>query len=59
MIGDLTSPFKVIVELDYKTFGFKLQSAIHMRFGLPASLPITVERTIKRADRASAHLEAV
>jgi predicted pyridoxine 5'-phosphate oxidase superfamily flavin-nucleotide-binding protein len=33
-------------------------AAIHIRFGLPATLPDTVKRQIKRADRISAWMEA-
>ena len=35
-----------------------LQSAIHIRCGLPATRPKTAQTLIKRADRASAYLEA-
>ena len=58
VIGDLISPFKAAVGLDYKAFEENLQSAIHIRFGLPATLPKTAQTLIKRADRASAYLEA-
>ena len=58
VIGDLISPFKAAVGLDYKAFEANLQSAIHIRFGLPATLPKTAQTLIKRADRASAYLEA-
>ncbi|MEG9862988.1 MAG: HD family hydrolase [Parvularculales bacterium] len=59
VIGDMISPFKTALGLDYQSFEGHLQSAIYMRFGLPASLPHTVSDIIKRADRASAFLEAV
>ena len=58
VIGDLISPFKAAVGLDYKALEANLQSAIHIRFGLPATLPKTAQTLIKRADRASAYLEA-
>lgn len=58
VIGDLISPFKTAVGLDYKTFETDLQRAINIRFGLPAQLPDTAQKLIKRADRASAYLEA-
>ena len=35
----------------YKKVEHGLEQAIHLRFGLPAHLPETVEKTIKRADR--------
>ncbi len=59
VIGDMISPFKAALGLDYKDFERKLEAAIHIRFGLPAQLPQWVEALIKRADRASAFLEAI
>jgi hypothetical protein len=58
VVGDLISPFKAAVGLDYKAFEIRLLAAIHVRFGLPAALPDAVARLIKRADRAAAFLEA-
>ncbi len=58
VIGDLISPFKAAVGLDYKAFEAKLERAIHLRFGLPAVLPGSVHQVIKRADLASAYFEA-
>jgi 5'-deoxynucleotidase YfbR-like HD superfamily hydrolase len=58
-VGDLISPFKAAVGLDYKELERKLLAAIHIRFGLPARLPAAVTQTIKRADRMSAYLEAI
>ena len=58
VIGDLISPFKAAVGLDYKEFEARLQRAVHIRFGLPANLPMAAARLIKRADRAAAYFEA-
>jgi 5'-nucleotidase len=58
VVGDLISPFKAAVGLDYKSLEHKLLAAIHIRFGLPARLPAAVTQLIKRADRMSAYLEA-
>ena len=58
VIGDMISPFKTALGFDYKAFEHRLESAIHMRFGLPVDLPQTVEEIIKRADKASAFFEA-
>jgi hypothetical protein len=58
VIGDLISPFKTAIGLDYKAFELKLLDAIHVRFGLPASLPGEITREIKRADRVAAFYEA-
>jgi hypothetical protein len=58
VIGDMISPFKAALGLDYKTFEARLEHAIHMRFGLPPNPPEAVKALIKRADRACAFLEA-
>ena len=58
VIGDMISPFKAAVGLDYKAFELRLLAAIHLRFGLPASVPPWVERLVKRADKTAAFLEA-
>lgn len=58
VIGDMISPFKAALGLDYKAFENKLLAAIHMRFGLDASLPEQIIKHIKRADSAAAYLEA-
>ena len=58
VIGDLISPFKAALSLDYRAFEAKLLAAIHVRFGLPAELPDNVVKSIKRADRIAAYYEA-
>jgi 5'-deoxynucleotidase YfbR-like HD superfamily hydrolase len=58
VIGDLISPFKAAVGIDYKDFERRLLSAIHIRFGLPARLPTELSALIKRADTISAYYEA-
>ncbi len=58
VIGDLISPFKAAVGLDYKAFELRLARAIHMRFGLPPENTQEETALIKRADRASAYFEA-
>ena len=35
VVGDLISPFKAAIGIDYKALENKLQAAIHLRFGLP------------------------
>jgi 5'-deoxynucleotidase YfbR-like HD superfamily hydrolase len=59
VIGDMISPFKTALGLDYKSFEAGLETAIHLRFGLPASTPAEIRALIKRADRVSAYYEAV
>jgi hypothetical protein len=58
VIGDLISPFKAAVGLDYKAFEARLIRAIHIRFGLPPESTAADTALIKRADRASAFFEA-
>ncbi len=58
VIGDMITPVKAIIGADYKEIDRRLMGAIHLRFGLPATLPATVEALIKRADRIAAYLEA-
>ncbi len=58
VIGDMISPVKAAVGPDYGALDERLQSAIHIRFGLPAQVPIAIKKAIKKADRISAWLEA-
>ena len=58
VIGDLISPVKAAVGPGYEELDRRLAAAIHLRFGLPATLPRTVKRQIKRADKISAWMEA-
>jgi 5'-deoxynucleotidase YfbR-like HD superfamily hydrolase len=58
VIGDMISPVKAAVGPGYGDLEVRLTAAIHTRFGLPATLPDTVKKQIKRADRASAWMEA-
>jgi uncharacterized protein len=58
VIGDMISPFKAVIGGSYKVIEKRLLSAIHIRFGLPASLPAETEAEIKLADMGAAYLEA-
>jgi len=58
VIGDMISPFKAALGLDYRSFEDRLESAIHIRFGLPAHTPAPIKSLIKQADRACAFFEA-
>jgi len=58
VIGDMISPFKAQLGDQYKIIEHRLQQAVHLRFSLPADLPTSIEKTIKRADQASAFFEA-
>lgn len=58
VIGDMISPFKAALGLDYRKFEERLETAIHIRFGIPAKTPLAVKKLIKQADRACAFFEA-
>lgn len=58
VIGDMISPVKAAVGPDYRALDERLTTAVHVRFGLPASLPARVKQQIKKADRVSAWMEA-
>jgi 5'-deoxynucleotidase YfbR-like HD superfamily hydrolase len=58
VIGDMISPVKAAVGPDYGALDDRLTAAIHLRFGLPAQIPATVKKQIKKADKVSAWLEA-
>ncbi len=59
VIGDMISPVKAAVGPGYEALDTRLTAAIHLRVGLPAQIPATVKRQIKKADKLSAWLEAV
>lgn len=58
VIGDLISPFKSAVGINYKAFELRLLEAIHRRFALPPVLPEAASAAIKEADRIAAYFEA-
>ncbi len=58
VVGDLISPFKAAMGTAYKSFEERIQRAIHVRFGLPPVLPVSVAQSIKKADRIAAYYEA-
>ena len=58
VIGDMISPFKYALGGIYRDIESRLEAAIHIRFGLPATMPPNVKRAVKRADGMAAWLEA-
>jgi 5'-deoxynucleotidase YfbR-like HD superfamily hydrolase len=58
VIGDMISPFKAVIGHSYKAVEQRLLAAIHLRFGLPATVAPELARLIKAADRSAAYLEA-
>ncbi len=58
VIGDLISPFKAAMGLNYRSFEERIQRAVHIRFGLPATLSPSIAQLIKKADKIAAYHEA-
>ncbi|CAH1671702.1 HD family hydrolase [Hyphomicrobiales bacterium] len=58
VIGDMISPFKVVMGDAYKSVELRLLAAIHLRFGLPATTPAALKRKTKEADTIAAFFEA-
>ena len=58
VIGDMISPVKHAVGSGYEDLDERLASAIHIRFGLPAKIPVDLKKQIKQADKYSARIEA-
>ena len=58
VIGDMISPFKAALGVDYREFEDRIEAAVHLRYGLPPHISKEVKRKIKRADHISAYLEA-
>jgi 5'-deoxynucleotidase YfbR-like HD superfamily hydrolase len=58
VIGDMISPFKNALGMDYRQFEARLESAIRLRFGLPAKISAESKARIKQADQSAAFYEA-
>jgi hypothetical protein len=58
VIGDMISPFKAALGVDYRRFETHLEQAIHIRFGLPPTMPAQLKKRVKQADHACAYFEA-
>ncbi|MEO0370285.1 MAG: HD family hydrolase [Pseudomonadota bacterium] len=58
VIGDMISPVKNAVGPGYDELDKRLTAAIHIRYGLPAAIPVAVKKQIKKADKISAWMEA-
>lgn len=58
VIGDLISPFKAAIGLDYKAFENRLLAAIHRRYGLSLAEGRALSARVKHADRVAAYFEA-
>ncbi len=58
VIGDMISPFKVVMGDAYKSVELRLLTAIHLRFGLPPQMPAMLKKKTKEADTIAAFFEA-
>ena len=58
VIGDMISPFKVLLGGEYKAVEARLLTAIHRRFGVRTPLAAKLSARIKAADRIAAYFEA-
>lgn len=58
VIGDMISPFKVVMGDAYKSVELRLLTAIHLRFGLPSETPALLRKRTKEADTIAAFFEA-
>ncbi|MFS8039033.1 hydrolase [Xanthobacter sp. AM11] len=58
VIGDMISPFKVVIGGDYKAVEARLLAAISIRFSLPVAWPQELVKIVKAADRSAAFFEA-
>ncbi|WP_299501465.1 HD family hydrolase [uncultured Roseobacter sp.] len=58
VIGDMISPVKTAVGPGYGVLDDRLTAAVHIRFGLPAVVPVQIKKQIKKADKISAWMEA-
>lgn len=58
VIGDMISPFKLVMGDAYKSVELRLLTAIHLRFGLPSETPALLKKKTKEADTIAAFFEA-
>jgi len=60
VFGDIVTPVKAVIgEHGYRELEHRLERAIRLRIGLPATLPPDWQVAVKRADRIAAVTEAV
>src|SRR5688572_5780555 len=58
VIGDMISPFKTALGVDYRQFEARLDTAIRLRFGLTPRMTDDVKTRVKQADQITAFYEA-
>ena len=58
VIGDMISPFKTALGVDYRQFEARLEAAIRLRFSLTPHMSDEMKARVKMADQCSAFYEA-
>ncbi len=58
VIGDMISPFKTALGVDYRQFEARLEAAIRLRFGLTPHMSDDAKARVKQADQCAAFFEA-
>lgn len=58
VISDMITPLKSALGPRYQNIEENLQQVIHIRFGLPPLLPDIINKSIKKADKMAAWIEA-
>lgn len=58
VIGDMISPFKTALGVDYRQFEARLEAAIRLRFSLTPHMSDEMKARVKQADQCSAFYEA-
>lgn len=58
VIGDMISPFKTALGVDYRQFEGRLDTAIRLRFSLTPKMSDEIKTRVKHADQAAAFYEA-
>jgi 5'-deoxynucleotidase YfbR-like HD superfamily hydrolase len=58
VIGDMISPFKTALGVDYRQFEARLEAAIRLRFSLTPHMSDEMKARVKTADQCSAFYEA-
>ncbi len=58
VIGDMISPVKNKIGTEYEMLEIEILRAVHIKFGLPTSVPKNIKSKIKSADKSAAWIEA-
>jgi 5'-deoxynucleotidase YfbR-like HD superfamily hydrolase len=59
VMGDIISPFKVVMGGNYREVENRLLSAVYLHFALGGVPPAAIAKAIKKADKEAAYFEAV